>query len=64
MAPVAGGEKDDGKFRYSLDAWVFWKNWGYLNLLRQRNLMDSIVLKSRNPKDAWDLLQDQETKYT
>ena len=59
--PVAGGEKDDGKFRYSLGCVGFLEKIGELSQLVEAEKFDglSIVLKSRNPKDAWDLLQDQ-----
>jgi len=58
--PVAGGEKDDGKFRYTLGCVGFLEKTGELSEVVEAKQFDglSIVLKSRNPRDAWDLLQD------
>lgn len=59
--PVAGGNKDDGKFRYTLGCVGFLEKIGELSEVVEAKQFDglSIVLKSRNPKDAFDLLQDQ-----
>ena len=59
--PVAGGERDDGKFRYTLGCVGFLEKVGELSDIVKAKPFEglSIVVKSRNPRDAWDLLNDQ-----
>ena len=58
--PVKGGERDDGKFRYDLGCIGFLEKTADISEMAEITPFEgeAFTVKTRNPTDAWDLLQD------
>ena len=59
--PVKGGERDDGKYRYDLGCVGFLEKVEDISEMAEAKSIDSksFIIKSRNPVDAWSLLNNE-----